>query len=375
MIEYLREIANNTDANNVTKSSIAQIFGLSNTDLRSISNLNTEDLQTIYDTNLNYGQALTEASNQLNQIKSRTHLSTMISNVIDNAQTSSALLMGSNAATYGMYKVLSLVSQVVGDRGIEIPGIQAMGTGTASGIDVISIAKAATAGTALMAGLISSLGSIGNGGLPALSSWKGYEQSLQRGSGLEGFKTQAGFSENTSYSSRGSGSNDDITKSSMESATGSGKENMSDEDKESMELAEKFYEEGRIYLKNLSDSIAHLEDDTQTNSLRVSAIESLPVYFRSPNGDNDPYVKTKLYDLEEGAELSLSNLLKVALGDAFTAKYTSTSTLGTEESPLYTLIKSAIKEILTETTITAEIESNTSNPVYVTSGGLGGIIG
>ncbi|MBO5711339.1 MAG: hypothetical protein J6R47_00735, partial [Acholeplasmatales bacterium] len=47
MTEYLAEIANNTDSNNVTRSSIAQVFGLTNTDLRSIMILSQSDIATI----------------------------------------------------------------------------------------------------------------------------------------------------------------------------------------------------------------------------------------------------------------------------------------------------------------------------------------
>ncbi len=271
MIQYLSEIANNTDSNNVTRASIAQVFGLTNTDLRSISNLNATDINHIYNTSLNYAQSLSEAANQVKQISSRTHISAMLNNVIDNAVTGSALAIGSNIGTYGMYKVLNIVSELVGDRGLEIPGIQAMGSGTASGIDILSIMKAAIAGGGLLASLIGSLGSISSGGLPAFSAWKGYEKSLSRGSGLQlGEGVQSGFSENTSYNSRGSGSTDDMTSSAMESSTSSAKENQSEEDKQAADDANTFYKEGRVYLKNLSDTISGLGAENTANAMRVA---------------------------------------------------------------------------------------------------------
>lgn len=278
IVEYLREIATNTDANNVTKSSMAQVFGLSNTDLRSIRNLTDSDITNIADTTLTYASSLAEASNQLSQIASRTHISQMINNVIDNATTGAALTIGGNPALYGMYKALGVLSNLVGDRGLEIPGIQAMGTGTASGIDVLSVAKAGLTGFSLMGSLIAAVGNIGNGGVAGFDDWAGYEQSLARGTGIDlGAATQSGVSENVTYSGRGSSSGSDLAAASMGSSTELARENQSTEDSEELDLAKTFYEYGLIHLKTIADKITQLTESTSTASLSVHLSNQEPV--------------------------------------------------------------------------------------------------
>lgn len=300
MVEYLAEIANNTDSNNVTKSAMAQVFGLTNTDLRSISNLTQNDIDDIALTDLSYGGALTETNTQLSNMWKRVHMSQWVSNLVDNATVNSALMIGSNPVTYGLYKTLSIVSGLVGDRGLEIPGIQAMGTGTASGIDILSIAKAGVAGTALMAGLISSLGSLGTGGVPALSAWSGYEESLKRGSSLDlkAKGVQSGFSESTTYSSKGSASTDDLGAASMQTANESAKENMSEEDQKTADLAETFYEDGLTELITIRE---HLQKLTAEN-------DALKVVIASPSASATNEIK--LGDIADDAVQKLSAVLK-----------------------------------------------------------------
>ena len=54
MVEYLQSIANNTDNNQVTKSAYANLFGISATDIRAISNLTQDDVNNISKQTLNY---------------------------------------------------------------------------------------------------------------------------------------------------------------------------------------------------------------------------------------------------------------------------------------------------------------------------------
>lgn len=304
MVEYLAEIANNTDANNVTKSSIAQVFGLTNTDLRSIMNLSQDDINTISKTNINYGGALAETASQLTQIATRTHLSQMITNVMENAQTGAALTIGGNPGMYAMAKALSIVSSLVGDRGLEIPGIQAMGTGTASGIDILSIAKAGILGTTFLSTLIGSINSLAGGGLPKLSSWKGYEQALVRGSGLklQPSSVQSGFSESAQYNSKGSSSTSDLGAASMQSAKESAIENQNEEDKKSAELAQTFYEEGLKELQAIHECIQKL---TAENSALKVVI--------TPNEQDANANKFKLSEITDEAVKKLTSAFTSAL--------------------------------------------------------------
>ena len=327
MVELLGDIANNTDSNKVTRAAFANVFGITNTDLRSISNLTQSDIDYLSGTNLNYSQALVESSNQLREISSRMHISTMISNLIDNATTSSALMIGGNAATYTLYKALNVVSSLVGDRGMEIPGIQALGTGTASGIDILSVAKAAVAGGGLLASLIGSLGNLGSGGLPALDRWAGYEKSLQRGEGLilKDYGVQSGFSSSAQYNNTSNQSGDDMTKSAMQSSKESATENMSEEDKAAQDSAKQYQDK----MSNLADNIMKLIGENAENSLKV---------FIS-NRDSDKAIPVKLLDLEQNAETKFKN----ALAALIAGNIIDEGTAGTEASgSLVSIIKSAL---------------------------------
>lgn len=267
MVELLGDIANNTDSNKVTRAAFANVFGITNTDLRSISNLTQSDIEYLSSTNLNYSQALVESSDQLKEISNRMHISSMINNLVENAQTSSALMIGGNAATYTLYKALNVVSSLVGDRGMEIPGIQVLGSGTASGIDVLSVAKAAMAGGGLLASLIGSLGNLGSGGLPALSKWSGYEKGLERGSGLklDNYGVQSGFSTSSEYNSKVNSSSDDMTKASMDKSQEMAIENQNQSDKSLQDDAKNYQTDMLRYMKELHEKLTN-----QSNTLSLS---------------------------------------------------------------------------------------------------------
>lgn len=302
MVELLGDIANNTDSNKLTRAAFANVFGITNTDLRSISNLTQSDIDYLSGTNLNYSQALVESSNQLKEISSRMHISTMISNLIDNAQTNSALMIGGNAATYTLYKALNVVSSLVGDRGMEIPGITALGTGTTSGIDILSIAKAGIAGGGLLASLIGSLGNLESGGLPSLDRWAGYEKSLQRGDGLilKDYGVQSGFSSSAQYNNASNQSSDDMTRSAMQSSKESATENLSEEDKAAQDEAKEYQSVMKINLQAIKDNIDKLLSSNRSDNLSV---------YISNDIFGGKTLDVNLNSLSDSAEIKFKNAL------------------------------------------------------------------
>lgn len=351
MVELLGDIANNTDSNKVTRAAFANVFGITNTDLRSISNLTQSDIDYLSGTNLNYSQALVESSNQLREISSRMHISTMISNLIDNAQTSSALMIGGNAATYTLYKALNVISSLVGDRGMEIPGITAVGTGTTSGIDVLSIAKAAVAGGGLLASLIGSLGNLGSGGLPALDRWAGYEKSLQRGEGLilKDYGVQSGFSSSAQYNNASNQSGDDMTKAAMQSSKESATENMSEEDKAAQDSAKQYQDK----MSQLADTIMELIGENAENSLKVLV----------SNDEKNKVIPVKLADLEGLA----SDKLRTALESILLTGASLTGDINNTTTPFIELLKSSLSDL------TVKVDNDLSNPLYVQQSIMGGM--
>ena len=251
MVNYLAEIAGNTDLNNVTRAAYSNVLGITTTDLRTIQNLSSTDIKSIADTVMTYNSMNAEAEKQISQISNRMHLSQMMANITDNLFLSAANNIGSTAVTYAMWQVLNAVNQ---QGGVVIPGIQAMGTGTSSTIDVTQIMQAGMAGLSLLGSVIGGIGGIFNGGAPALSRFGGMD-TVKRGTGIDLTNgIQSGFSESTQYTSRGSGSSDDIEQSALDESGKKGKDankTMGADEDPAADAALKFYQEGLVYLENI----------------------------------------------------------------------------------------------------------------------------
>lgn len=324
MVDLLRDIADNTDSSNVTKSALSNVFGISHTDLRSIANLSTSDITDIHKDTLTYNEALNEANSQVKQIWKRTHISAMLNTLIENATNATALTIGSNPALYGLYKATDLISQLVGDRGIEIPGIQAMGSGTASGISIIPIMKAGIVGMGLLGPILGSLANLPSGGLPSLNRWKGYEKSLSRGSNfIAGAGVQEGFSESTTYTATSSTNSDDLTKSAVDSSTSSANENQSEEDKQAKSKAEEYQDTVKLAMEQLLLALEMLNEEkgTRSISVRVKNDDANPLPVKIAMNNNDAaIVNTKLVEIDDEASARLieklvSNEYKVDIID------------------------------------------------------------
>ena len=162
-----------------------------------------------------------------------------------------------------------------------------MGTGTASGIDVLSVAKAGLTGFSLMGSLIAAIGNIGNGGVAGFNEWTGYEKSLARGTGIDlSAANQSGVSESATYSGRGSSSGSDLAAASMGSSTDLARENQSKEDSEEVDLAKTFYQEGLIHLQTIANKITELSEATSTASLSVHLSNQEPVKVKLDGFDD-----------------------------------------------------------------------------------------
>ena len=217
MVEYLSDIALNTDNNQVTKAAYSTLFGMNITDLLSVSNITSSDLEAIYNSSMTYQNALEELNNQLDSVSSRLHISQIIDTIVDNASSATALSIGNNAATYGLWKVLNIVEGLTG--GIDLPFINVMGFGVDLNATVTGLAKTGIAGLGLMGSL---LGSLGNGSLFGtydLSKWD-YDEYTSRGSGLKRISQgiASGFSKSEELSIQGTSSGSDVKNTSMADA-------------------------------------------------------------------------------------------------------------------------------------------------------------
>lgn len=180
MVEYLKKIAEESD-NNVVRSAYSDIFDLSVSDMRAISNLTDTEIDDIHGYVMTYQNMEGELNTQMKQLSSRMNIASMLSNVYENVVYGVASDMVNNPATYGMQKMLDfMVSEGVN---FNIPFINAMGFGldlNAGVTDLLQLAVGASQATMLVTNLLQGLGSSGGTNLDA---W-GFEEYNQRGDGF-----------------------------------------------------------------------------------------------------------------------------------------------------------------------------------------------
>lgn len=193
MVEYLQEIASNSD-NNIVRSQLADIFGVSVSDLVSVMNLNQSELSKLNETNLSYSGMYSELINQFKQLPSREGIANILENLFGNFLYQTGMSIGSNPILYTLWKVTDLIQSVTG--GIAIPAISVMGSGfdletTIENLIKIGIVGISTLGN--IGNIVSGLASIGNGAVLLNSIGVNEDNAVikQVGKG-EGFGTPSG---------------------------------------------------------------------------------------------------------------------------------------------------------------------------------------
>lgn len=381
MVEYLSDIASNTDNNQVTKAAYSTLFGMNITDLLSISNISTNDLEAIYNSSLTYQNALDELNTQLNSVSSRLHISQIIDTIVDNASSATALSIGNNAATYGLWKVLNIVEGLTG--GIDIPFINVMGFGVDLNATVTGLAKTGIAGLGLMGSL---LGSLGNGSLFGtydLSKWD-YDEYTSRGSGLQRISqgTASGFSKSEELSIQGTSAGSDVKNTSMADAADQAEKdsevtNQSTADKADDAL--KFNEEilkaltsteGITVLGELVGIKERLNADRIFNVDTTPVIEDLlareRVFFTLDMGLNSPtllsYAQDNLNTIFNESNNDTSNESSTSQSVAQVKSYQTSNTLA-NQSYLDSIILKSAESAATNKAIQVEVVNDAKNIV------------
>lgn len=229
MVKYLKEIAEQTVDNNVVAKSYANILGITTSDLKVMQSLDSTTINSIANNMMEYKDTLSELSYQMSQISKRTHLSTKLGTLGDNALLASATAIGSTSPIYTTWWVTNLVKSITG--GIPIPAAWAAGFGLDLEAKVEDLILTGIGGLGLLGSLMSALASGGSVfGTTDLTKW-GYQETLSRGSvpeiGNRG--VQIGLSSSSDYDggSVSSGSGSDIEDSTLASAGESAKKKTS----------------------------------------------------------------------------------------------------------------------------------------------------
>lgn len=216
MVVYLKDIADNSD-NQVVKAAYGDIFNMSHSDMRALSNLTTAEISSLAGNNMSYDQMQKEVNNQFNQLASRTSLATMMTNIYDNVMYGMASDMVNNPVTFAMTKMLNWMKETETD--IAIPFINAMGFGldlNATVGDLMQMGLGITQAFSLTTNILQGLSS--GGGLN-LDSW-GATETTQRGAGLNlGTLGTLGGTSGSIGTFAVSSNSSDATTSSISSAT------------------------------------------------------------------------------------------------------------------------------------------------------------
>lgn len=234
-VNYLAELAESSNNNNVVQQQLADVFGVKASDLKAATNLTSQNsVSNIYSNSMTYNDMLSQLNYMAGSMGSRTSMAELMTNFWENGMYSLAGSMASNPVSYFIYKMASVLDSAAG--GIDLPFVSVFGSGVDLNTTVSDLMRVAAVGTGILGSigpLISSLGSsfsgqamlnklgIGTGsGLVITPRGDGSALSTLSGGGSE-TTSESGYA---SYASNTSGS--DIKDSTLQEAKDSKKQQM-----------------------------------------------------------------------------------------------------------------------------------------------------
>ena len=151
MVQYLQEIATNTDSK-IVLSAYANLFGMSVADLKAVSSITQGELNDLMKINMNYEKSLEEMNRQFKALPKRLTQAEMVKNLAENLMYTSASGIASNPALYATWLITSVIEDATG--GTHLPSVFALGTGIdLSPFTVEGIVKSAVGVGGLLGGI------------------------------------------------------------------------------------------------------------------------------------------------------------------------------------------------------------------------------
>ena len=263
MIQYLREIA---DTNNmVVKAQYGQLFGLSMSDFRALQNLRESDITSLYASSMSYGGAIENLNQQMRNMSTRMSIAQMMDNIVENAISGVAGSIGSNVASYAMWKVTDLIEKATG--GINIPAVFAVGTGVDLNATVTQLMKLGIAGANVLSLIGPIVNSFSNGFGLNLDTWGGTPYT-RRGEGFVGVRNGVVMT----------------TSQTAYVASGSSRDMYQDTLLEQKARAEETQQILGTEGENTKDIFALLESviekETELSSIRVKVVNDMPILVK-----------------------------------------------------------------------------------------------
>lgn len=165
LTEYLREIGSST-MSNIVKSQLADVFGITITDLKAVQNLTVQELQSVHKNVMTYTDMYGELGLQMSTLIEREGLSNLINNAIKNFTYQTGMNIASSPVLSATWQIADLIQSVTG--GINIPFISALGTGVDLNTTVENLVKLGLVGASTfdaIGDIITGIGSISDGAL------------------------------------------------------------------------------------------------------------------------------------------------------------------------------------------------------------------
>ena len=159
VIEYIKSILNSN--NNVVKKQYAQLFGVTVSDLAAFTNLTSDTIKNLHKTVLSYDGTLKEVESQLSKVASRTHVSELIQNVLDNTMASVGMGVANSELMYSMYKAADMVEKITG--GINLPAVGILGNFVDLNMSLEGLIKGGILGISTVTSLVSAVSNMFNG--------------------------------------------------------------------------------------------------------------------------------------------------------------------------------------------------------------------
>lgn len=180
LVTYLQSLAQTQ--NQVVKSQYANLFGVTISDLTSLLNLSTQDLNSIANNMLSYYNATAETEYQLTQLSSRTSTAQKVENVLNNVMSSVGEGIANNVVSYTTWLMTDLVEKATG--GINIPTIGAFGNFIDLNATVTQLMKTGIVGISTLSKIGTILSGFSKIGSLSLDDW-GATETTGRGRGLD----------------------------------------------------------------------------------------------------------------------------------------------------------------------------------------------
>lgn len=163
ILTYLNQLSYESSSN-VVQSQLANIFGVTVSDLLAAQNVNPSLLSAVSDNKLSYQGMYSELASQFNTITERLGVANILENLFSNITYQTGMNLANNPATYALWKITDFIRSNTG--GINIPAIMAMGSGidlNANVEDIMQMAIMATSMLGNIGNIVNGLSSISNG--------------------------------------------------------------------------------------------------------------------------------------------------------------------------------------------------------------------